>query len=103
VAPPRPWPPAHLVAVSSLPATRPPPPPRPTPPCLNPLPRPPTPPLPQAKALIERNRTALDALVDALLESERLEGARVREIVEAHGDAGDLAARREAAKEAAFL
>ncbi|KAI8462879.1 MAG: P-loop containing nucleoside triphosphate hydrolase protein [Monoraphidium minutum] len=49
----------------------------------------------QAKALIERNRPALDALVEALLEEEALLGDRVRAIVEAHGHAQDLAAREE--------
>lgn len=47
--------------------------------------------------MLSRNRAALDALTETLLESERLPGARVREVVEATGHAGDLEARRAAA------
>ena len=57
----------------------------------------------EAKALLARSRGALDALAEALLEAEALDGDRVREIVEANADAGDLAARAAALKEAAFI
>jgi len=56
----------------------------------------------QCKALIARNRRALDALCEALLENEELSGAAVREIVEGSASEGDLAARR-AGMEVAFL
>ncbi|GBF88960.1 cell division protein [Raphidocelis subcapitata] len=51
----------------------------------------------EVKALLSRNRAALDALTEALLDSEKLPGARVREIAEANGHAADLEARRAAA------
>ncbi|KIY93789.1 hypothetical protein MNEG_14175, partial [Monoraphidium neglectum] len=54
------------------------------------------------RALLQRNRAALDALVEALLEREQLPGGAVRDIVEEHGDPDDLAARR-AGMEAALL
>jgi uncharacterized coiled-coil protein SlyX len=53
------------------------------------------------QALLARNRAALDALVEALLARDSLDGAEVRAIVEAHGDAGDL--RRRADQKATFL
>jgi cell division protease FtsH len=46
-----------------------------------------------AVALMRRNRAALDALAQALLDEQTLDGDRVRAIVEAHADAGDLARR----------
>jgi hypothetical protein len=48
----------------------------------------------QVKALLERNRAALDALVEALLEEEQLPGSRVREVAESKGHPDDLAERR---------
>ena len=54
------------------------------------------------RALLGRNRAALDALVEAIFDAELLSGDAVRETVERLADAGDLAVRAEG-KEKAFL
>lgn len=48
------------------------------------------------KAMLQRNRKALDALIEALIEApnQQLEGPEVREILERHGDSRDLEHRR---------
>jgi len=53
--------------------------------------------LADAVALMARNRSALDALAEALLDDQTLEGDRVRAIVLAHAHPADLAARENAA------
>lgn len=49
----------------------------------------------QAKAMLARNRPALDALIDELMQHDTLPGDRVREIVEQHANASDLKIRQE--------
>lgn len=56
-----------------------------------------------AKALLSRNRPALEALMVALLEKDTLQGSDVRAIVEAKADKSDLARRADEAQRAAFL
>lgn len=53
------------------------------------------------KAMLERNRAALDALSQALLEKDTLSGEEVRAIVEKHANKADL--DRRAAERAVFL
>jgi cell division protease FtsH len=54
-----------------------------------------------ARDMVRRNRAALDALVEALLERDSLQGEEVRGLVEAHAAQEDL--DRRAAERAAFL
>jgi len=56
----------------------------------------------EVKALLTRNRPCLDKLVEALLQTERLEGDAVRALVEKHAVKEDLARRAEA-REKAFI
>ena len=48
------------------------------------------------KAMLQRNRKALDALIKALIgaPNQQLEGPEVRDILERHGDSTDLEHRR---------
>jgi ATP-dependent Zn protease len=48
------------------------------------------------RALLERNRKALDILTEVLVENEKVDGIEVRKIVMEHGCAEDLAQREEA-------
>ena len=52
----------------------------------------------QARALVQRNRAPLEALVGALLDKKTLDGAEVRGIIEEGANPEDLARKREAAK-----
>lgn len=54
-----------------------------------------------ARDMVRRNRAALDALVEALLARDSLEGGEVRAVVEAHAAQADL--ERRAAERAAIL
>ncbi len=56
----------------------------------------------EAKARLVRNRAALDALVELLLERERVDGEEIRKLVEATAAADDLAERAKWA-ELAFM
>ena len=47
----------------------------------------------ETKTLLVRNRKALDALVDALMAEDTLDGASIRAIVEREADEGDLRTR----------
>ena len=49
------------------------------------------------KALLERNRAALDALIEGLIQApeQQLDGTEVRDIVEQNGDFDDLQHRSE--------
>ena len=49
----------------------------------------------EAKTILVRNRKALDALIDALMAEDTLDGGRIREIVEREGAEVDLKKRRE--------
>jgi cell division protease FtsH len=55
----------------------------------------------ETKAMVSRNRAALDALTAALMEKDTVSGDEVREIVERHAAAEDL--KRRAAEKATFL
>lgn len=55
----------------------------------------------QALAILRRNRGALDALIETLLERNTIRGEEVRGIVERLGDAEDVRARD--AQQAEFL
>ena len=50
-----------------------------------------------AKAMLERNRGALDVLVEALLANSIISGEEVRAVLEQHGAEEDLRRRREEA------
>ena len=54
-----------------------------------------------AKRMLERNRKALDVLIDELMEHDTLTGDRVRHIIEQHGCKEDLDKR--AREKAVFL
>lgn len=49
------------------------------------------------KALLERNRAALDALIEGLIQTpgQQLDGTEVRDIIEQNGDSNDLQHRSE--------
>lgn len=49
------------------------------------------------RALLERNRAALDALIEGLIQApeQQLDGTEVRHIIEQHGDSDDLQHRSE--------
>ncbi len=47
----------------------------------------------KAKTILQRNRAALDALIEMLLEKNTVRGDEVRQVVERLGDANDLAIR----------
>jgi cell division protease FtsH len=49
----------------------------------------------RARGIIESNRPSLDAIAEALLEREVLDGAEVDEILESHGAHGEVPVRRE--------
>lgn len=50
------------------------------------------------RSLLQRNRVCLDALVDVLLEHERVEGDEIRSVVEENAADEDLVKRAEAAE-----
>ena len=54
------------------------------------------------KAMLNRNRAALDMLIDCLISApdQQLDGTEVRQILEENGDSNDLQHRRE--KQAVF-
>ena len=54
------------------------------------------------KAMLNRNRAALDMLIDRLISApdQQLDGTEVRQILEQNGDSNDLQHRRE--KQAVF-
>ena len=54
------------------------------------------------KAMLNRNRAALDMLIDRLISApdQQLDGTEVRQILEQNGDSSDLQHRRE--KQAVF-
>ena len=54
------------------------------------------------KAMLDRNRAALDMTIDRLISApdQQLDGTRVRQILEQNGDSSDLQHRRE--KQAVF-
>ncbi|KAI3429278.1 hypothetical protein D9Q98_005374 [Chlorella vulgaris] len=55
------------------------------------------------KAMLARNRDALDRIIEALLEKDTLDGDEVLAIVEAHACKEDLESRAEATREMAFM
>ncbi|PRW60287.1 cell division isoform A [Chlorella sorokiniana] len=57
----------------------------------------------EVKAMLQRNRTALDILIEGLVEKSTLDGDEVRRVVEQHASAEDLQQRAEAAAAAPFL
>lgn len=49
----------------------------------------------QAKEMLARNRQALDALIEELMQNDTITGHRVREIVEQYANEEDLKIRQE--------
>lgn len=49
----------------------------------------------QAKAMLSRNRQALDALIEELMQNDTITGHRVREIVEQYANEEDLKIRQQ--------
>lgn len=49
----------------------------------------------QAKAMLSRNRQALDALIEELMQNDTITGHRVREIVEQYANGEDLKIRQQ--------